>query len=261
MDTNHPPRLNADVPTLMMLDKKNGELIAHDTELMGRGMIHGSWGTPCVGMVNGKMQILFGGCDGVIYGFDPEPELVPGEVGKLKKIWSFDPNVHLNTYRRYEIFGAPVCVDGKVYAAISDDWTHPKDPGILVCIDASGEGDITQSGLVWQYRDIGISEGAVSISGGLVYAADLNGRIHCIDKDTGEACWVLKTKGAFRANTVVADGKVYAGNSKGEFYVLKDGRELEILHQTRFPQGLSGSCVVANKNLLVPAGDTLYVFR
>jgi len=261
MDTNHPPRPNADVPTLMMLNKLTGELIAHDRELMGRGMIHGSWGTPCVGMVNGKMQILFGGCDGIIYGFDPEPEPVTGEVAKLKKIWSFDLNVHLNTYRRYETFGPPVCVDGKVYAAVSDDWTHPKDPGILACIDASGTGDITQSGLVWQYRDIGISLGAVSISKGLVYAADLNGRIHCLDKDTGEVYWVLKTKGDFRANTVVADGKIFIGNSKGEFFILKEGKKLEILHQTRFPQGLSGSCIVANGALFVPAGDTLYAIQ
>jgi len=261
MDTDHPPRPNADVPTLMMLDKKTGRLIAADTELMGRGMIHGSWGTPCVGIIKGKKQILFGGCDGVIYGFDPEPELVPGEVGRLKKIWSFDLNVHLGAKRRFETFGAPVCVDGRVYAAVSDDWTHPKEPGILVCIDASGRGDITHSGLVWQYRDIGISEGAVSVSKGLVYASDLNGRIHCIDKDTGKACWVLKTKGDIRANTVVADGKVYVGNSKGEFYILKEGKELEILHQARFPQGISGSCVVANGRLFIPAGDTLYVIQ
>ncbi len=261
LNTDHPPRPNADVPTLMMLNKKTGKLIAHDTELMGRGMIHGSWGTPCAGMVNGKMQILFGGCDGIVYGFDPEPELIPGTVGKLKKIWSFDLNVHLGAERRYETFGAPVCVEGKVYAAVSDDWTHPKDPGILACFDVSGTGDITHSGLVWQYRDIGISEGAVSISKGLVYATDLNGRIHCLDKDTGKVHWVLKTKGDFRANTVVADGKVFVGNSKGDFFILKEGRELEIVHQTRFPQGLSGACIVANGTLFVPAGDTLYAIQ
>jgi outer membrane protein assembly factor BamB len=169
--------------------------------------------------------------------------------------------VHLGAHRRYESFGAPVCVDGRVYVAVSDDWTHPKDPGILVCIDAVGTGDLTNTGLVWQYRDIGISEGAVSISKGLVYAADLNGRIHCIDKDTGKAYWVLKTKGDFRANTVVADGKVYAGNSKGDFYILKEGKTLEVLHQTRFPQGISGSCVVANGALFIPAGDTLYAIQ
>ncbi len=261
MNPDHPPRPNADVPTLMMLNKKTGELIAHDTELMARGMIHGSWGTPCVGIVEGKSQILFGGCDGIIYGFDPQPELVPGEVGTLKKIWSFDPNIHLDTYRRYETFGAPVCVDGKVYAAISDDWTHPKDPGILVCIDAAKKGDITHTGLVWQYRDIGISDGAVSISKGLVYAADLNGRVHCLDKETGKPYWILKTSGAIRANTVVADGKVYVGNSRGEFYILKEGKKLEVLHRTKFPQGISGSCVVANGGLFVPAGDTLYAIQ
>ncbi len=262
LNPDHPLRPNRDVPTLMMLDKKTGKLLAHDTELMGHGMIHGSWGTPCVGDINGKQQILFGGCDGVIYGFDPKPEQVPGEaVGTLKKIWEFDLNVHLPAKRRYETFGAPVCVNERVYVTVSDDWTHPKDPGILACIDATGKGDLTQTGLVWQYRDIGISEGAVSISKGLVYAADLNGRVHCLDKDTGKAYWVLKTRGAFHGNTVVANGKVFIGNSKGDFYILKEGKTLEILHHTRMPAGMDGACVVANGRLFVPAGDTLYAIE
>jgi len=72
---------------------------------------------------------------------------------------------------------------------------------------------------------------------------------------------VLKTKGDFRGNTVIADGKIYVGNSKGQFYILKEGKTLEILYQTRFPQGISGACVVANGSLFVPAGDTLYAIE
>lgn len=260
-DTTNPPRRNADVPTFMMLDKKTGKLIAHDEEFMARGMIHGSWGTPCVGIVNGKKQILFAGCDGVIYSFDPEPELRPGKPGVLKTIWTFDPNDWLSANRRFETFGAPVCVDDKVYAAVSDDWTHPKMPGILVCIDATQTGNITRKGFVWQYRDIGISCGTLAISKGLIYASDLNGRLHCIDKETGKAYWVFEQNGDFRANPVVADGKIYIGNKKGDFYILKEGKELEVLHHTRFDGEINGGCTIANGTVYVTAGNTLYAFE
>jgi len=72
---------------------------------------------------------------------------------------------------------------------------------------------------------------------------------------------VLETKGAIRGNTVVADGKVFVGNSKGDFYILQEGKKLNVLHRTSFPQGISGACVVANGGLFVPAGDTLYAIK
>ena len=57
---------------------------------------------------------------------------------------------------------------------------------------------------------------------------------------------VFKSKGDFRANPVVADGKIYIGNKYGESFILKEGRELEVLHQTTFPAKVSGACPVAN---------------
>lgn len=74
---NHPPRDNADVPCFMALDKQTGTLRAVDDEKMGRGMLHGQWGTPSVGLVDGKPQILFGGGNGVVYAFEPVSGPVP----------------------------------------------------------------------------------------------------------------------------------------------------------------------------------------
>jgi outer membrane protein assembly factor BamB len=261
-NTNHPPRFNAETPCFMVLDKRTGELVAVDNEKMGRGMIHGQWGLPCVGLVNGKAQILFGGGDGTVYAFDPIPEKVPGEkVGVLKKFWSFDPNFHLGANRRFEIFGAPVCSHNRVFAATSDDWTHKKAGGILVCIDATKTGDVTETGKIWAYRDIGISVGTVSISMGLLYAADLYGKVHCLDEMTGEPYWVYDTKWPIYANTVVAEGKVYVGNSHGDFFIFKEGKAAELLYRTRMKGQINGPCSVANGCLYLAAGKNLYAIQ
>jgi len=259
---DHPPRFNADTPSFMVLDKKSGELVAVDDEKMGRGLIHGSWGTPCVGMVNGKAQILYGGCNGTVYAFDPKPEKPLAEkVGTLKSIWSFDINYYLKADRPYEVWGAPVCDNNRAFFAISDDWMHKKIGGLLVCVDATKTGDITQTGKIWEYRDIGISEGCVSLSKGLLYAADLNGRVHCLDENTGKPYWVYDTKWEIRANTVVADGKVYVGNSKGEFFIFKEGKTMELLFHTNMKGEINSPCSIANGCLYIAAGKKLYAIK
>ncbi|NOU36197.1 MAG: PQQ-binding-like beta-propeller repeat protein [Kiritimatiellaceae bacterium] len=256
------PRFNEETPSLMVLNKKTGKLIAVDNEKMSRNIIHGQWGTPSVGMVNGKAQILFGGCDGKVYAFDPAPKKWFWEkTGTLKAIWSFDPNFYLKGSRRFEIYGAPVCNSNRVFVSLSEDWTHPKEDGIIVCIDATKKGDITETGKIWECRGVGLINGAVSISKGLLYAADLYGKVHCIDEGTGELYWTFDTQFQIRAGTLVADGKIFVGNGRGEFFIFKEGKDMELLHSTKLNGQINGLCSAANGCLYIVAGENLYAIQ
>ena len=58
-------------PSLVVFDKKTGQLVARDDEQIGERLWRGQWSSPSVARVNGKTQILFATGDGLCYGFEP----------------------------------------------------------------------------------------------------------------------------------------------------------------------------------------------
>ena len=196
-----------------------------------------------------------------------------GEAFDLEKIQKATGFNHFVNYRRNRgnpaegqqfPLGAPVGVNNRVFVALGGDWgsgteASPYWPaGRLVCIDASKEGDVTATGLVWENTEIGLTEATVSVADNLVYLTDMYGKVHCLDAQTGKTYWTFAGGAPFYSSTMVADGKVYVGNSKGEFFIFKAGRELQLLHRTSLKGWISGAMAVANRTLYVVAGNNLY---
>ena len=122
-----------------------------------------------------------------------------------------------------EIIGTPVFYKNRIYVAIGQDPQHGRGRGLLTCIDATKTGDITSSGKIWSYDKIDRSLSSVSIADGLVYAADMPGRVHCLDAESGQCYWVHDCQSDIWTSTLVVDGKVFVGTRKG-FCVLAAGR-------------------------------------
>src|SRR5258706_2633693 len=60
-------------PSFIALGKYNGEFAGEDDAHIGPKIFHGQWSSPSTGVVNGKQQVYFGGGDGFLYAFDPNP--------------------------------------------------------------------------------------------------------------------------------------------------------------------------------------------
>ena len=58
-------------PSLIVLNKHTGELVARDDEQIGEQLWRGQWSSPSLAMVNGKAQILFATGNGFCYAFEP----------------------------------------------------------------------------------------------------------------------------------------------------------------------------------------------
>lgn len=256
-------------PCIVAINKKTGELAGEEVSEISRRLMHGSWSSPSYGEVKGKPLVFFGAGDGHVYGFEAKP--VEDEDGAiLKEVWRFDCNPPEYKMRdgkkiRYasppgpsELIASPVFHDGKVYAAIGQDPEHGEGVGRLVCIDASGKGDISKTGVVWEYRKIKRTISTVSIADGLIYAADYSGFLHCLDAKTGEAQWVHDTKGHIWASTLVADGKVFLGNEDGILSVLAASKTKKLLREVEFNVPLYGSPIYANGVLYVQSQTHLY---
>ena len=52
-------------PSLIVLDKKTGRLVADDDEKIGTRLFHGQWSSPSLAVVGGRTLVFFGGGDGV----------------------------------------------------------------------------------------------------------------------------------------------------------------------------------------------------
>ncbi len=233
-------------PTLIVLHKDTGALIAQDGEKIGERMLHGHWSSPSQGIVNGRKLIYLGGGDGVLYAFDPPAAPPPGgSVQRLKLAWSYDCNpphyrmedgkpVPPSTFRRKtpfgpsEIIGTPVCHRGRVYVTIGQSPVHGEGQGCLCCVDAATGKEI------WASTDVKRTLATVSIADGLLYILDYSGNLHCFDTDTGKRHWVHDLESnIWAASTFVADGKVYVGTERKVLWVLRAGKQKEVLSRMR----------------------------
>ena len=133
-------------PSFVAIDAKTGKLIWESAE-PGTKIIHGNWSNAAYGVVKGKPQVVFGGGDGWVYGFEPK-------TGKL--IWKFNANPKDAVYRlggsgtKNDIIATPVVYDDKVYIGVGQDPEHGEGVGNFWVIDASLTGDITDKAVVWR---------------------------------------------------------------------------------------------------------------
>jgi outer membrane protein assembly factor BamB len=272
-------------PSLIVLDKRTGRLVAKDDEKIGTRLFHGQWSSPSLARTAGREAILFGGGDGICYAFAPAVPAAEDCVA-LRKLWSYDCNPPQYKFRdgkpinywsgdarrhegnandgRYagpsEIIATPVFHENRVYVAIGQDPRHGRGRGILHCIDAARTGDNSRTGRIWSYDKLDRTLSTVSVSGGLVYVADVAGAVHCLDAETGRCYWVHQTGAETWGSTLVANGKVYLGTKKS-FWVLAAGKRLKVLHEIRLGAAVWCTPVAANGTLFVASQKYLWAVQ
>ena len=243
-------------PSFIALNKNTGELVWEDAS-PAENILHGQWSNPAYGVINGRPQVIFPGGDGWIYSLEPE-------TGKL--IWKFDCNPKDSVWElggrgtRNNIISTPVIWEDKVYISVGQDPEHGEGVGHLWVIDATGEGDITETGAVWHRgdEDFHRTMSTAAIDDGLLYIADLSGFVYCLDANTGEHHWTYDTFAAIWGSTFVADGKVYIGDEDGDLAILKAGKEKELIFETNMGSAVYTTPVAKDGVLYIVSRNTLF---
>ena len=275
----------AEAASFIALDKKSGKLIAWDDEKIGRRIYHGQWSSPSLGEVDAKTLIFYGGGNGICYAFEALNRIPKNsEAAVLKKVWSFDCNPpeykfrdgkplfyarksHGSVKKGYhkgpcEIIATPVFYQNRVYVAIGQDPRHGKGEGILSCIDASKRGEVrsesAKTDTIWTSKLVDRSLSTVSIADGLLYIADTSSNLHCFDAETGERYWTHDLESMVWSSTLVADGKVYIGTEKRLFWILKAGKDKQVLARIRLSQRMYTTPIAANGVLFFATQKYLY---
>ncbi len=256
-------------PSLIAIDKATGKVAGEEVSEVSKRVLHASWSSAAQTVVNGKPMIVWGGGDGFCYGFETETYTHAEGFPALREIFRYDANppeyrakngvpIKYATHDGPSEIIATVVVDkNRAYMVIGQDPEHGDGVGMMSCIDLTAKGDITGKP-VWTNKGIGRSISTPSIADGLVYQAEYNGNIHCLDAETGKELWMHATNSRIWSSTLVADGKVYVGNEDGELVILKAGREKKLIGKVEFYTPVYCTPVVANDVLYVTTHSHIF---
>ncbi|MHB8898649.1 MAG: outer membrane protein assembly factor BamB family protein [Thermoguttaceae bacterium] len=277
-DNVHAKMVNPQAPSLIAVEKATGRLVAIEDEGISARTFHGQWSSPVAADFGGRPTIVFGGGDGILYGFEPAvpglggPDAGGQKPGKLKCLWRRDccpadyrvrdgEPVPYSGWKKKspdgpsEIISTPAVDRGRIYVAIGQSPVHGAGQGALSCVDgATGE-------LIWQNRQVGRTLSEAAISDGLLYLPDCTGTLHCIDAATGRIVWQHDLEGGvWCASATIAEGRVYLGTERMTFWVLKAGREKEVLARGRTPT-MAITTVVADGTFFLPTQRSIFAVK
>ncbi len=242
--------------SFIAVDKSSGKL-AWESSLPGDRILHGSWSNPAYGVVGGKAQVIFPGGDGWLYSLEPK-------TGDL--IWKFDANPKDSVWElggagtRNNLISTPVIWEDKVYIGVGQDPEHGEGEGNFWVIDATGSGDVTESGVVWHRggEDFHRTISTAAVHDGLVYIADLSGFVYCLDARTGEHYWTYDAFAAIWGSAFAADGKVYIGDEDGDVAILKQGKTLEVIDEINMGSAVYTTPVARDGVLYIASRNSLF---
>ena len=267
VDYRHLQTTGLNAPSLIALDKKTGRLVAKDNEHFGPRIFHSSWSSPAMAEVNGQKLVFYPGPDGILYSFEALSQSASREqVQSFKKVWQLDcdptapkENIHDYLKNREEspinFMGMPVFYKNRIYVTGGGDIWWGKKEAWLKCIDATNGEEI------WSAELEEHSASTPAISKGLVYVTDCGKNLHCIDAENGNSYWKHKLKMDSWSSALIADNKVYVGSRGSDFWILEEGKNLNVLDSKRLDSPIHSSPVAANSVLYISTMNKLYAIE
>ena len=243
-------------PSLIAVNKHSGEVVWRAIGA-GEQVLHGQWSSPVAANVNGRMQVLFGGGDGWLRAYD---------AASGHEVWRFDGNPkdarwlpRPGVLSRSSIIASPVFADGRVFVAMGQSPGHGNGPSLIHAISPNGQGDVTESRLLWTSREVGRVVGTPIVKDGLLYVGDLGGTVHCLDAATGAHVWKHETNEAIWGCLLLAGDRLYVGNVEGSMTVLRAGRRKELLAQIEMDAPLYSRPALIGDALYLATANRLYL--
>jgi outer membrane protein assembly factor BamB len=128
----------------------------------------------------------------------------------------------------------------------------------LVAVKTDGQGDVTDTHVVWKQRaHIGKFSSPIVVDD-LLYMAAAESIISCFETASGQVVWTERIPGNYQASPVYADGRIYFFNQEGVTTVLKPGRACEVLATNTLAGGFMASPAVAGRAFFLRTKTHLY---
>jgi outer membrane protein assembly factor BamB len=203
-----------------------------------------SWTTPTIYQGKDRVELIANG-GRYIRGYDP----LTG-----KELWRFADN---NTEVKMQ---APLVANDLIYI------TGGYPPGrVMYAFRPGAVGDISlKSGedknafLAWTTSKGSPYTPTPIIYGDLLYVLADNGVLSAYDAKTGETIYQQRLPTSFSASPVAADGKLYLCSEDGDVFVVKAGKQYELLSRNVMGQPLMSTPALTDGMLILRGQNTLY---
>lgn len=237
-----------DVQYLAALDKKTGATVwktdrnteFNDLDPSGKPTAEGdyrkSYSTPILIETGGQSQLVSTGSRATV-GYNPDTG---------KELWRI-------RYKGFSNASLPCWIDGLLVV----NTGHGKEGLRSFQITPETKGDITET-IVWEQTKYIPTRSSPVVAGGLIYLMADNGFISAVDPKNGELLFSERTGGSCSASPMLADGKVYFCNERGETYVVEPGRQFKQLAMNALPDGIMAGPVAVGNQLYLRTKTHLY---
>ena len=186
-------------------DKNSGEVVW--VSAPGGRPLDTTYSTPVAAGIGGQRLLIAGNADGAVYAM----RAATGE-----KVWGF-------RLSKRGINVSVVAGDGRVYVSHGEENVDNTEMGRVVCIDATGSGDVTATGEIWRRDACLAGYASPALQDGRLYVVDNSANLLCLDAGDGTLLWERNIGTVGRGSPVAADGRIYAATVNGRFQVLQPG--------------------------------------
>ena len=190
------------------------------------------------------------------------PLIVPGQVNdevivnSSERIDAYNPaNGELLWYvgsPRQSPIPSPVFHDSVIY--MSRGYRNSD----FLAIRPGGHGEVSESHILWRTPAGASYVPSILYYEGLLYMTSDVGIVTCAEATTGEQVWRKKLRGIFFASPVAADGKVYFVSETGVTFVVRAGREPQILSSNDLGERLIASPAISRGQLFLRSDENLF---
>ena len=128
----------------------------------------------------------------------------------------------------------------------------------LWAVKADGEGDVTDTNVVWKIRTHVPKYASPILVDGLLYFISDIGTASCVDAKTGEEAWHGRFDNGYSSSPLYARGRIYFFNEVGKTTVVAAGRELKVLAENQLDAGFMSCAAVSGDALFLRTKAAVY---
>jgi outer membrane protein assembly factor BamB len=179
--------------------------------------------------------------------------LVPGQ----NRLTAFDAVTHAELWQygqgegpfNGEIISSPVSAGGLVFLQL---WRQ--SPVHAIRLRAAGQPPEP----LWMSKKPGGVEPSLLYYRGLLYVLMDNGMLVCLDGKTGAEVYRERLGGECNSSPVASDGRIYLSNNDGTTFVVRAGKEFQLLARNELGERITASPAITGNDLIYRTDSHLY---
>jgi outer membrane protein assembly factor BamB len=194
-----------------------------------------AYGTPLILPLGGREVVVSPAADW-LYAYDP----ATGE-----ELWKLSYGV-----LGFSVVPRPVTAGGMLF--MSTSFLQPE----LLAVKLAGADAPPE--IVWREKKGAPTMSSPLVKDGLLYMVSDKGVGTCLDAKTGEPVWAERLGGNFSSSPLFADGRILMSSRDGDTFVIKPGRQFELIAMNHLDGGIFATPAAVGRALYLRTEHALY---